>query len=263
MPGYGPDTPTGTRRSAVVRLVGSGVLVLVLAIGTSCGFTGSDQPGRIVVPPTEPLSTEVSAPASAEYGSTASSTSANNLPQWTIGRTVTAAPRVDSQQYHRAAVTTDSPLVTSAGFHFSTPDRSVECSTGTNGRAALACDAPGTDGPAQQPASAAPTCQWSPELITLDRRRATHGACANLYPVMHRSAIVGFGYSITIDDFTCLSDSSGLYCLQTESGRGFSVTPGGYRQIESSDPAPSGLLGIDRPTGRSASTQSVPPPPTS
>ncbi|GAB16778.1 hypothetical protein GOEFS_014_00200 [Gordonia effusa NBRC 100432] len=217
----------------------------VLFGASACGITGANEPGEIVVPPTDRLSTETEAPTTtSSTGPQQSSTRETNLPKWTIGRTVTAAPRVDNSRYHPGAVTADSPLVDTSGFNFTTPSRSVSCSTGTNGRDTLACEATGLEGAQNPPANTPSTCQWAPEMIILSNSGPTHGACANLYPVMHRGTIVNFGQSISISRFTCLSHISGLYCLHAQSGNGFSITSDGYREINAADAAPSALLGI-------------------
>lgn len=266
MPGYGfrrrrntrPDAPRMLGR--VLMGVVAGTLILTSG---ACGLTGGTDPSEIVVPPTDPLSTETEAPTTSTTTADApSSTRDASLPKWTIGRTVTAAPRVDNSQYHQGSVTSDSPRVDTSGFHFTTPSRSVNCSTGTNGRDTLACEATGLEGSQNPPLNTPSTCQWAPDIIILNSSGPTHGACANLYPVMHRGTIVNFGQSISISRFTCLSHISGLYCLQVQTGKGFSVTADGYREINAADPAPSALLGIvgttASPGGRTAASSSPP-----
>lgn len=267
MPGYGFRRRRNSRRTSHTRRVLLATLAAAtLAVGASaCGISTSTDPGEIVVPPTDTLSTETEPPTTASTSDDEpSSTREANLPQWTIGRTVTAAPRVDNGLYHRGAVTSDAPLVDTDGYHFTTPSRSVSCSTGTNGRNALACEATGLDGAQNPPTNTPSTCQWAPDIIILNSSGPQHGACANLYPVMHRGTIVNFGQSISISRFTCLSHVSGLYCLQVQTGKGFSVTSAGYREINAADAAPSALLGIasvpttTTPDDDSTSTSSQP-----
>ncbi|MFW0792101.1 hypothetical protein [Gordonia sp. CPCC 205333] len=267
MPGYGfqrrRDTAPPRRFHRVLAYAAAGAILLS---APACGIAGSTDPGEIVVPPTDQLSTETEAPTTTSASATRqSSTRETNLPKWTIGRTVTAAPRVDNSRYHKGAVTADSPLVDTSGFHFTTPSRSVSCSTGTNGRDTLACEATGLEGAQNPPSNTPSTCQWAPDVIILNSSGPTHGACANLYPVMHRGTIVNFAQSISISRFTCLSHISGLYCLQVQSGNGFSVTSDGYREINASDAAPSALLGIAGTTTSTADdeTSSTGMPPTS
>ncbi len=258
MPGYGPSRRRSSRATVLA------VVAATMLVGGCSLLTEGTEPSKIIVPPTDSLTTETSTSEVPTSEAAASGERDTNLPKWTIGRTVTAAPRVDNSRYHKGSVTADSALQTTSGFHFSTPSRSVNCSTGTNGRNTLACQATGTNGPTNPPANTPSTCQWAPDLIILNNTGASQGACANLYPVMRRGTIVGFGQSIAIARFTCLSDASGLYCLSTENDKGFAVTARGYRPIRASDPAPSSLLGTGQdPADTTENSPSESAPPTS
>ncbi|WP_246284532.1 hypothetical protein [Gordonia asplenii] len=269
MPGYGFLRHGNTRPDAprvLVRAIAAVAAATSLFAASGCGLTGGSGPGQIIVPPTDTLSTETEAPTTTSAAADEPPSSRDSdLPKWTIGRTVSAAPRVDNSNYHKGSVTSDSPREDTTGFNFTTPSRSVNCSTGTNGRDTLACQATGLEGAQNPPANTPSTCQWAPDIIILNSSGPTHGACANLYPVMHRGTIVDFGQSIAVSRFTCLSHISGLYCLQVSTGKGFSVTSGGYREINAADAAPSALLGITAPTPTTSDQQSpaTSSPPTS
>ncbi|AZG48641.1 hypothetical protein [Gordonia insulae] len=244
MQGYG-----SLHRGSVRLCVVAALVVLASAVGTACSVSTDTTPSRIVLPPTDVLSTESEVTTtSVDTGPTTDDT-ATALPNWTIGRVVALAPRVDNGRYHQGSVTPESPLVDTSGFHFSTPDRAVNCSTGTNGTATLACrlngqsrGTPPTDTPA--------ACRWIRNLVTLSTEGPQRGACANRYPVLYRSTIVDYGHTIALARFSCLVETAGLFCLESRSRSGFAVTPTGYREISAGDRAPSALTGISESDSR-------------
>jgi hypothetical protein len=114
------------------------------------------------------------------------------------------------------------------------------------------------------------TCQWAGNLVTLDSDGAEDGACSNRYPVLYRSSIVDYGYTISVSRFSCLVEVSGVFCLESRSKSGFALTPTGYRAIEAADRAPAALVGLpgsatadDRPANSSEPEVRNVPPPTS
>lgn len=233
------------------------VTIAAIVTITGCSLPTDTTPSRIVIPPTDELSTLTEVESSSTTSTTGEDT-AQNLPDWTIGRVVALAPRVDNSRFHQGSVTADSPLQDSSGFHFSTPDRSVNCSTGTNGRSSLACRInDGVDsGPSRRreaPSTASASCDWAPDYAILSSDGPQHGACANRYPVLYRSSIVDFGHTISISRFSCLIETIGMFCLESRSKSGFSVTDGGYRTIYAADRAPEDLVALSpEETGESA-----------
>ncbi|MEO9330321.1 hypothetical protein ABFT43_20815 [Gordonia sp. B21] len=213
-----------------------------------CSLPTDTTPSRIVIPPTDELST-ITEVESASTTTTTREDRADNLPDWTIGRVVALAPRVDNSRFHQGSVSPDSPIQDSSGFHFSTPDRSVNCSTGTSGTGALACRINnGADaGPTTQrsrPADTSGACDWRPDYVILTSDGPQRGACANRYPVLYRSSIVDFGHTISVSRFSCLVETVGLFCLESRSKSGFSVTENGYRTIYAADRAPEDLVPV-------------------
>lgn len=131
--------PRPTHFGRVICASFATVTVAAIVTITGCSLPTDTTPSRIVIPPTDELSTLTEVESSSTTSTTGEDT-AQNLPDWTIGRVVALAPpRVDNSRFHQGSVTADSPLQDSSGFHFSTPDRSVNCSTGTNGRSSLVC----------------------------------------------------------------------------------------------------------------------------
>lgn len=256
MQGYGNRSrrpvPVPRRRPAHFGRVicASFAIVATATIVTvaGCSLPTDTAPSRIVIPPTDELST-LTEVESASTTSTTGEDRAQNLPDWTIGRVVALAPRVDNSRFHQGSVTPDSPIQDSSGFHFSTPDRSVNCSTGTNGSSTLACriNDGGNPGPStrrSRPAEASSSCDWAADYAILSSDGPQHGACANRYPVLYRSSIVDFGYTISISRFSCLVETVGLFCLESRSKSGFSVTDSGYRTIYAADRAPEALVAL-------------------
>ncbi len=178
---------------------------------TACSLSGGNGPSQIVLPPTDQLTTESDVPSTSTTTASITNT-ATELPDWSIGRVVSLAPRADNSNYHDGATGSTDPLQETSGFHFSTPDRNLSCSTGTNGRATLACRINNAAANGTPPASESSTCQWAANLITLSADGPTHGACSNEYPVLYRSSIVDFGTTIAVGRFQCLVSPSGTYC---------------------------------------------------
>lgn len=256
MQGYGNRSrrtlPIPRRRPAHFgrMICASFAIVITATIVTvaGCSLPTDTAPSRIVIPPTDELSTLTEIESSSTTTTTGEDT-AQNLPDWTIGRVVAMAPRVDNSRFHQGSVTPDSPIQDSSGFHFSTPDRSVNCSTGTNGRSSLACriNEGGDSGPSTRrtrPSTEPASCDWSPDYAILSSDGPQRGACANRYPVLYRSSIVDFGRTISISRFSCLVETVGLFCLESRSKAGFSVTDNGYRTIFAADRAPESLVAL-------------------
>ncbi len=256
MQGYGNRSrrpvPVPRRRPAHFGRVicASFAIVITATIVTvaGCSLPTDTTPSRIVIPPTNELST-LTELESASTTTTTGEDTAQNLPDWTIGRVVALAPRVDNSRFHQGSVTPDSPIQDSSGFHFSTPDRSVNCSTGTNGRSSLACrinegDDSGPTTRRSRPSTEPASCNWAPDYAILSSDGPQRGACTNRYPVLYRSSIVDFGYTISISRFSCLVETVGLFCLESRSKAGFSVTDSGYRTIYAADRAPEDLVAL-------------------
>lgn len=234
------------RRPRVGRLALPLLFASTLALG-GCGLTADPAPSPIVIPPTNELSTESSTSPTTTTTRTTDD-SARALPSWSIGRVISMAPRVQNSRYRQGSVTERSALQDTSGFHFSTPDAGVNCSTGTNGTSTLACRINDDSDERSRPSDLPANCVWAGNLVTLNADEAEHGACSNLYPVLYRSSIVDFGHTISISRFSCLVDTSGMYCLESRSQSGFSITPTGYHRIFASDRAPESLAGIDTDT---------------
>lgn len=239
MQGYG----SRWSRRVSISLAAIGIVLLGAGV-TACSLSGGNGPSQIVLPPTDQLTTESDVPSTSTTTASITNT-ATELPDWSIGRVVSLAPRADNSNYHDGATGSTDPLQETSGFHFSTPDRNLSCSTGTNGRATLACRINNAAANGTPPASESSTCQWAANLITLSADGPTHGACSNEYPVLYRSSIVDFGTTIAVGRFQCLVSPSGTYCLESTSDTGFAVTSTGYRKIYANERAPQSLLGLD------------------
>ncbi|MFW0787220.1 hypothetical protein AAFP35_22210 [Gordonia sp. CPCC 206044] len=249
MPGYGypPRRPAHLWAAAAI-------VTLLAAAVTACSLDTDTKPSQIVLPPTDVLSTQ------SETESISSTTSeiddadtpVTALPNWTIGRIVALAPRVENSRYHQGSTSPESPLMDTSGFHFSTPDRAVNCSTAPNGETTLACRL-NSETRGSPPSGTSSACRWTRNLVTLSTDGPHHGACENRYPVLYRSTIVGYGNTISVSRFSCLVEAAGLFCLESRSKSGFSVTSTGYSPIEASDRAPAELLGMTDSTGSEAS----------
>lgn len=248
MQGYGP------RR----RLLPIAVLGAAVALISGCSMLESQaEPDRIVIPATDTLSTE-SKPSSLAATSRSAGPDDTTLPsEWSFERVIKAAPRVSNTDYHEGATTPAGERLDVSGFHFSTEDRSVRCSTGNNGAGALVCVADSVRGPAQAPAGEDPGCRWGRGLAVLSSDGVSEGGCENRYPVLYRSGVVASGSSIVVDRFACLTDGGSLYCVESRSGDGFAITSSGFRSIRAEDRAPKSLSGVDSEKESSSSSSRV------
>lgn len=255
MQGYG-----SRRRLILVGLVGVAVVAL-----SSCSLLNIDSPpSKIVIPGTDAPLTE--SPASSLSPTTASRSldgSGSDSP-WSYERVIKAAPRASNTQFQIGATSESGERSDVSGYHFSTEDRSIRCSTGNNGANALACVGVNVKG-AKRPASADGKCDWQPDYFVLDANGPKEGACANSYSVLFRSRILSSGESLTIDRFACLADNDDLYCVDSPSGTGFAVTSKGFKSIRADETAPQSLLALssDTPSSVPKTSYSSPVVPTS
>ncbi len=255
MQGYG-----SRQRTILIGLVGAAALAV-----SSCSALSIDSPpSEIVIPGTDAPMTE--SPSSSLAPTTASRTFGGGdetLSPWSYERVIKAAPRASNSRYQIGSTAAAGELADVSGYHFSTEDRSVRCSTGNNGADALACV--GTNVKGAKPSSRdGGECEWKPDFVILDANGPTEGACANSYPVLFRSRILSSGESLTIDRFACLANNDDLYCVESSSGTGFAITAAGYMSIRAGDRAPSALLALstDIPPSTLETTQSSPVVPT-
>ncbi|WP_440714215.1 hypothetical protein [Gordonia sp. FQ] len=250
MPGY------GFARKVAAAALGGAVLFTV----TGCGLLGDDggKPAAIVIPSKDALTTESSPPTLSESTSVSRPQRSYTIaPGDSYRAVIDDAPHVGVGDFHLGATTpTGDRADNLSGVHFSTPDRSVVCSTGNNGADALVCSSSEVRGTATPPAGTPAGCDWSRDLVVLNSDSLSAGACANLYPVLYRSHILEFGTALSADSFSCLSDVDGLYCLESASDRGFALTRSGYREIQGNDRAPVALRGT------ASSTDTTSPSPT-
>lgn len=236
MQGYGPRR---TRFLAVPALVG----LVVIGVGVAgCGLSTDTRPSTIVVPPTDVLSTESQISTTSATAALESETP-TALPSWTIGRVIAMAPRAANSRYRQGSTSPGSPVRQTSGYHFSTPDRTVNCSTGDNDRNTLACRMENIETRAKRPSTLPSSCDWSESVVVLDSSGSRQGACTNEHPVLYRSAIVDYGDTISVGRFSCLVQTVGLYCLESRSRAGFSLTATGYAPLRASDRAPGALVG--------------------
>lgn len=237
MQAYGP-------RNAGVRV---GLLLAgaaLLATGTGCSVLsdGAREPNRIEIPTQPPLSTQSSTPATPTTQPGGITETPEILPETTYEQVIKSAPRVSNADYREGATTPTGDRANAAGFHFSTPDRNVRCSTGNAATQTLACVTDKNVGPAQPGRRQSGECTWDRHYVLLDATAASTGACSNLYPVLYRSRIVGFGNAIAIDKFACLADVSGLYCIETTGKKGFVFSRDGFHDIRGDEQAAAPLL---------------------
>lgn len=252
MQGYGPR-----KRRFLTALTGAALACFAVVALPACSLLEIDEtPSPIVIPETDAPITE-SLPSSVAPTSAQRSTGATGpASPWSFQRVIKAAPRASNSQFQIGATSESGDRSEVSGYHFSTEDRSVRCSTGNNGANTLACV--GTElKDARRPAdSDSSKCDWQPDYATLDANGATAGACANSYPVLFRSRILPSGSSLTIDRFACLADKGDLYCIESSSGKGFAITADGFEQIRSDERAPRALLGLT--TENESSTERTP-----
>lgn len=251
MQGYGH-----LRRSSL-QLPGTLVLgAFMLASATGCEISADTGPSEIVLPPTDVLSTQSETSiATTSATPLVEDTAGPPLPDWTIGRLIALAPRVDNAKYHQGSQTPDSALEDTSGFHFSPPDRSVNCSTIAADTATLACRL-NTKIPNSAAAVTPDGCDGENNLIALTSQGTDLAACSDRNPVLYRSTIVDYGHTISISRFSCLVETAGMFCVESRSDNGFAVTPTGLTEIEASDRAPAELLGI--PESRAGSASATP-----
>ncbi|UVF78667.1 hypothetical protein [Gordonia mangrovi] len=246
MQGYGCLRRHSLRRSASLVLG-----AFFCASATACAISTDTAPSEIVLPPTDVLSTQTETSASTNIDSSLEDTADPPLPNWTIGRLIALAPRVDNAKYHQGSQTPDSTLEDTSGFHFSPPDRGVNCSTATADITTLACRVNADISMSTSP-DAPGGCDGKNNLVTLSAEGTDQGVCADHYPVLYRSTIVDYGHTISISRFSCLVETAGMFCLESRSDDGFAITPTGLQEIEASDRAPAELLGI--PASRTESS---------
>lgn len=238
MQGYGRLRHNVPRRSASLVLG-----AIVCASASACAFSADTAPSEIVLPPTDVLSTQSETSLSTTTGPAPEDTVDPPLPDWTIGRLIALAPRVDNAKYHQGSQTPDSALEDTSGFHFSPPDRGVNCSTTTVDTTTLACRL-NTEISTSTASAAAVGCEGRNNLVTLSSQGTDLGACSDSYPVLYRSTIVDYGHTISISRFSCLVETAGMFCIESRSDDGFAITPTGLQDIKASDRAPAELLGI-------------------
>ncbi|WP_341257121.1 MULTISPECIES: hypothetical protein [Gordonia] len=246
MQGYGS-------RGAIVSAALFGALSVTLS---GCSLLSENAgPNRIVIPSTDELSTETK-PASIS-ATAASRSNDNTVPsEWSYERVIKGAPRVSNSDFHEGATTEDGERQDVSGYHFSSSDRSIRCSTGNNGADALVCFSDDVEGPLQAPAGEDAACKWDRNLVVLSGEGVSEGGCSNRYPVLYRTPTIAPGSAITIDRFACLSDAEGLYCVESGSGSGFSVTSDGFTSIRAADRAPESLTGVTDQSSESPSASS-------
>lgn len=239
-----------TRFLAVPAIAAAAVLGVAI---TSCGLNTSTTPSSIVLPTKDNLSTESDYPSSSTTIVTQSRT-ATFLPSGTIGRAIATAPRADNSRYHQGSTAPRGPVIETSGFHFTTPDRAVSCSTEINvdaSRRALTCRANDGQSSAPRPTRTPRSCAWAEDLVVLTAERAQQGGCENEHPVLYRSAIVDYGTTISVGRFSCLIDTPGIFCLQSDSQSGFSLSTKGFAPLNAADKAPGSL---SKPTGIDSDT---------
>lgn len=234
----------GSRRRRLLALFVAGLSIAGLgATITACSFSTDPGPTSLVLPPTDELTTQSSFSTSTSPSSTTRiSETATELPDWSIGRVISLAPRADNARYHDGSTGPHEPLEETSGFHFSTPDRSINCSTVAGGSLACRLNSRSPDGSA--PPGTPTGCDWQANLATLDSRGPQNGACADTARVLYRSAIVDVGTTITVGRFSCLVSTADLYCLESSSNTGFAIGATGYRKIYANQRAPRTLLGL-------------------
>ncbi|MFC0314125.1 hypothetical protein ACFQNE_05025 [Gordonia phosphorivorans] len=247
--GYGsterpPTTGRFARRPG--RLAATLLAVAAVAATSACGLLDERQnPKAIEIPATNALITESSTAVAASTSSAARAPRSfvADAPD-SVAAAIAATPRVGVSDFHIGATTdTGERLDDLSGVHFSTPDRGLRCSTGNNGAGALVCAGDRIDGPSTPPPNSPEGCEWNKNLAVLNSEGATAGGCANLYPVLYRSHILEFGSTLVAGSFRCLSEVEGLYCLESGTETGFSITADGYERIHADDRAPAVLLG--------------------
>ncbi|MFT4199870.1 hypothetical protein [Gordonia sp. (in: high G+C Gram-positive bacteria)] len=235
-----------------VRLAGAAAFTLIATTAVAClggcsivsDLATPESSRTIVIPGTNALTTESSVDSTSVDPSAQEErdSAPGDWDDWSYGHIVNVAPRADAERFHRGAKTQRDPLTDSSGFHFSTPDRTVQCSTGANGTGTLSCVSDKVEGAPAPPRGTPASCQWDAHMATLGAAGAASGACANLYPVMTRSTILPFNRTLAAGRFKCLNSVDGLFCLQSTDS-GFAITKDGYREIRADQRAPRTMRG--------------------
>lgn len=215
------------RKRTIAMVVALGAAVVMLG-----GCFPEDGPSTKDIPPIDELSTETSVSTT----TTTRSTTANRSSGLTLSTAISTAPRVNNSDFHEAAPD-GGRLEDTSEFHFSTPDAAVNCSTVQRDVPTLACDVAGDNARAET----RDYCNWEAGYIVLTDT-STQGTCADTPWVLTRGSVLPFGSTISVGTFQCLSDFSGLYCLNTRSDNGFALRDGAYRTISGADPAPAALI---------------------
>ncbi|MCF8610125.1 hypothetical protein L5G28_08130 [Gordonia sp. HY285] len=246
MQGYGP-------RGGVAAIALLGLLTL-----SGCGLlTDQGTPDRIVIPSTDDLSTETK-PSTLSATSTTERSHSNDVPsEWSYERVIKSAPRVSNSEYQIGASTADGSREDVSGYHFTSADREIRCSTGNNGANALTCASDEVNGPANPPANEDAGCSWDRDLAVLSGDGVSRGACDNRYSVLFRSRSIPSGSTISVARFACLSQDSGLYCVESDSGSGFALTDDGFSEIRADERAPESLTGVESESSSSTSASRV------
>ncbi|MCF8601958.1 hypothetical protein L5I01_01500 [Gordonia sp. HY442] len=246
--GYGQRGAVGT------------IALLALLTLSGCGLLSAQgTPDRIVIPSTDQLSTETKPSTLSETSKTNRSQS-NDIPsEWSFERVIKSAPRVSNSEFQMAASKKDGTREDVSGYHFSSADREIRCSTGNNGANALVCTSDTVKGPKSAPAKEDPDCSWNRELAVLSSDGVSEGGCANRYSVLFRSRSIPSGSAISVGRFACLSQDTDVYCVESDSGTGFALTEDGYTEIRADARAPKSLTGVDDETSESTSYSRVVP----
>lgn len=240
------DRRPGARR----WMAAAGIGVLMPLLATGCSLLDDSAPDRIVLPPTDELSTFTAPSTSTTTTSTVESRDTpNRLREGSIGRVISLAPRADTADYSEGAATRTGPRGNASGFHFSTPDRTINCSTSVDSRT-LVCRVNGatlTDEPSTNSSGTdrdATSCDKSKNLVTLTSDGARLGLCGDGKEVnlLYRSTVLPYGTTITMSRISCLTDVSGLYCLESRSKGGFMITGSQFTYLDATDPAPKSMV---------------------
>ena len=258
----------GTRRR--VAVAGLGVVAALLTAG--CSLLDNSPPERIELPPTDELST-VAAPSTSTPRTRGDEgvDTPNRLRAGTIGRVISMAPRADIADYGMGATTRNGSRGNASGYHFSTPDRQLNCSTSLDSRT-LVCRALDGDLTGEPTAGTSSTgggamaCDRSRNLVTLNSEGAGLGLCdaGKDVNLLYRSTVLPYGTTITMSRISCLTDVSGLYCLESRTKSGFLITGSQVAYLDATDPAPKSMVSAadpdDTDTGTTDVTDTAPEP---
>ena len=181
------------------------------------------------------------------------------------------APRADIADYGIGATTRNGSRGNASGYHFSTPDRQLNCSTSLDSRT-LVCRALDGDLTGEPTAGTSSTgvgamaCDRSRNLVTLNSEgpvwdcatrvrmsiSSTEAPCCPMAPRSRCRA------------FHCLTDVSGLYCLESRTKSGFLITGSQVAYLDATDPAPKSMVSAadpdDTDTGTTDVTDTAPEP---